>query len=112
MKKLTIFIFIVFCLFPDFISAQDVARMDKIVQAYSDRQLFMGSVLVAKKGKVIFSKSYGMANMEWKQPNTPATKFRLGSVSKQFTAAAILLLEEQGKLRVEDFVKDHMPDAP
>jgi hypothetical protein len=94
-------------------AAQDSpARMDKIVQSYVDAQQFMGSVLVARGDKVLFSKGYGSANLEWNIPNTPTTKFRLGSVTKQFTAAAILLLEERGKLKVEDPVKKHYPDAP
>ena len=45
-------------------------------------------------------------------PNTPATKFRLGSITKQFTAASILLLQERGKLNIQDPVKKYMPDAP
>src|SRR2546422_9383460 len=53
-----------------------------------------------------------MANLEWDIPNTPTTKFRLASVSKQFPAAAILLLEERGKLRVEDPIKRYLPEAP
>src|SRR6185369_10807749 len=52
------------------------------------------------------------ANLEWQIPNTPTTKFRLGSLTKQFTAAAVLLLEERGKLKIDDLVKVHMPDAP
>jgi CubicO group peptidase (beta-lactamase class C family) len=47
----------------------------------------MGSVLVARGTQVLFSKGYGSANLEWDVPNTPSTKFRLGSVTKQFTAA-------------------------
>ena len=50
--------------------------------------------------------------MEWEIPNSPSTKFRLGSITKQFTAASILLLEERGKLSVNDPVKKYMPDAP
>jgi CubicO group peptidase (beta-lactamase class C family) len=61
---------------------------------------------------VLFKKSYGSANLEWNVPNTSTTKFRLGSVTKQFTAAAILLLEERGKLKTDDPVKLHLPDAP
>ena len=58
------------------------------------------------------SKGYGFANLEWDIPNSPTTKFRLGSITKQFTAACILLLEERGKLKVDDPVKKYMPDAP
>jgi CubicO group peptidase (beta-lactamase class C family) len=93
--------------------AQDsVARMDEVVRSYVDAKQFMGSVLVARDGKVILSKGYGSANLEWDVPNSPSTKFRLGSITKQFTAACILLLEERGKLKVEDPVKKYMPDAP
>jgi CubicO group peptidase (beta-lactamase class C family) len=67
---------------------------------------------VARGADVLVSKGYGMANLEWDVPNSPSTKFRLGSVTKQFTAASILLLEERGKLKVEDPVKKYMPDAP
>lgn len=89
----------------------DVGRMDQIVQSYTPRR-FMGTVLVARDGNVIFSKGYGSANLEWDIPNAPGTKFRLGSITKQFTAASILLLEERGKLKTDDLVKKYMPDAP
>jgi CubicO group peptidase (beta-lactamase class C family) len=92
--------------------AQDTARMDQIVQSYASAKTFMGTVLVARGSEVLLSKAYGMANLEWDVPNTPSTKFRLGSVTKQFTATSILLLEERGKLKVEDPVKKYMPDAP
>jgi CubicO group peptidase (beta-lactamase class C family) len=87
-------------------------RMDKVAQSHVDAQQFMGSVLVARGDTVLFSKAYGSANLEWNIPNATNTKFRLGSVTKQFTAAAVLLLEERGKLKVEDPVKLHYPDAP
>jgi CubicO group peptidase (beta-lactamase class C family) len=51
--------------------------------------------------EVLLSKGYGSANLEWDVPNSPATKFRPGSITKQFTAASILLLQERGKLNVE-----------
>ncbi len=72
----------------------------------------MGTVLVARGEDVVFSKGYGEANVEWSLANTPSTKFRLGSITKQFTAASILLLEERGKLRIADPVKTHLTDAP
>lgn len=68
--------------------------------------------LIARKGQILFDRAYGMANWDWRKPNATNTKFRLGSVTKQFTAAAILLLEERGKLRTEDPVSTHIPDAP
>jgi len=93
-------------------AAQDAAaRMDQVVQSYVPAR-FMGTVLVARGDTVVLSKAYGAANLEWNIPNTPATKFRLGSLTKQFTAASILLLEERGKLKVDEPVKTYLPDAP
>lgn len=89
----------------------DAARMEQIVRSYVPRR-FMGTVLVARDGNVILSKGYGSANLEWDIPNAPNTRFRLGSITKQFTAASILLLEERGKLKTDDLVKKYMPDAP
>jgi CubicO group peptidase (beta-lactamase class C family) len=93
-------------------SRTDASRMDQVVQSYVADKTFMGSVLVARGDQVLLSKGYGSANLEWNIPNSPATKFRLGSVTKQFTAASILLLEERGKLKTDDPVKKYMPDAP
>lgn len=93
-------------------SQQDTARMEKVVQSHVMAGTFMGTVLVARDGAVVFDKAYGMANVEWDVPNTPATKFRLGSITKQFTAAAILLLEERGKLKIDDRIKTYLPDQP
>jgi CubicO group peptidase (beta-lactamase class C family) len=92
-------------------SAQDTARMDDAVRSFTANH-FMGTVLVARGDQVLFSKGYGFANLEWDVPNTPETKFRVGSVTKQFTAVLILKLEEQGKLNVNDPVKKYVPDAP
>ena len=72
----------------------------------------MGSVLVAQNGRILLDKGYGFANLERRIRNDPSTKFRLGSLTKQFTAASILLLEERGKLSVDDPIKKFLPDAP
>lgn len=87
-------------------------RLDQVVRFQADNHQFMGSVLVAQGDTVIFSKSYGSANLEWNIPNSSTTRFRVGSITKQFTAAAILLLEERGKLKVEDNLKTWYPDSP
>jgi len=86
--------------------------MDAYVQAHVRANQFRGAVLVAKNGKAVFEKGYGPANAEWSIPNTPQTRFRLGSVTKQFTAAAILLLQEQGKLSVQDPVCAFVANCP
>ncbi|MGA3028961.1 MAG: serine hydrolase [Bryobacteraceae bacterium] len=92
--------------------AQDLSRMEQVIQSYVTNKTFMGSVLVARGDQVLLSKGYGSANLEWDIPNSPATKFRLGSITKQFTAVSILLMEERGKLKTDDPVKKFMPDAP
>ena len=92
--------------------AQDTARMEQVIQSHVGAGSFMGTVLVARDGKVVLDKAYGMANVEWDVPNAPNTKFRLGSITKQFTAAAILLLEERGKLKIDDRIKTYLPDIP
>jgi CubicO group peptidase (beta-lactamase class C family) len=70
------------------------------------------SLLVIKDGKPIMRRGYGMADMEHHVPATPATNYRLASVSKQFTAAAILLLAEDGKLKLDDPVRRWLPSLP
>jgi len=71
---------------------------------------FNGSVLVTDNGKVLYQKGFGLANMEWNIPNSPDTKFRLGSITKQFTATLILQLVEQGKIRLDGKLTDYLPD--
>ena len=87
-------------------------RVEEYMSARVNRNHFSGSILIAREGKVLFSKGYGMANHELDVPNTPHTKFRLGSITKQFTAMAILILQQQGKLNVHDKIKKYLPDAP
>jgi CubicO group peptidase (beta-lactamase class C family) len=70
------------------------------------------AVLVAENGKIVFEKGYGLANIEHCVPVTPDTKFRIGSITKQFTAAAILKLVEEGKLSLDDKVSKFIPDFP
>ena len=91
--------------------AQDkAAKIDEVMTAAHKYRLFNGSALVAENGKVIYKKGLGLANMEWNIPNTPETRFRLGSITKQFTAALILQLVEQGKLKLDGKLSDYLPD--
>ena len=68
--------------------------------------------MVAKKGKIIYQEAFGMANREWNMPNTIDTRFPIASLTKQFTAAAILQLTEKGKLNLEDKLSRFYPDYP
>jgi CubicO group peptidase (beta-lactamase class C family) len=90
----------------------NLARMEQVIQSFVADKQFMGAVLVARENDVLLNKGYGFANLEWNIQDSPKTKFRLGSITKQFTAASILLLEERGKLSTNDAVKKYMPDAP
>lgn len=90
--------------------AQDKAdQIDEMIRTYYDFGQFHGSALVANDGKVIFKKGYGMANYEWDIPIEPDTKFRLGSITKQFTAALILQLHEEGKIDLDGKLSDYLP---
>ena len=87
-------------------------EMDRYLEAAHDVWGFQGSALVAYKGKVILAKGYGMANYTFDEPNTPQTKFFIGSITKQFTAAAIMILQERGLLNVHDPISKYLPDYP
>lgn len=93
-------------------NAQTSARLDQIVRSYVDDKNFTGSVLVARGDQTLLNKGYGEANREWGVPNGPDTRFRIASITKQFTAAAILVLAERGKLKVDDKISSYLRDAP
>ncbi|OAJ56809.1 hypothetical protein A6V36_32860 [Paraburkholderia ginsengiterrae] len=88
------------------------AKAHEIVLPFLEADLFSGVVLVAKNDEIVFRQAFGLGNREWGIPNTPETKFRIGSITKQFTAAAILRLAERGKLNVADRLGQYLPDAP
>jgi CubicO group peptidase (beta-lactamase class C family) len=91
--------------------AQDHAAKIQEVLALAHRyRQFNGAALVAENGKVIYKGAFGMANMEWGIPNTPDTRFRLGSITKQFTAMLTLQLVEQGKIKLDGKITDYLPD--
>ncbi len=97
------------------LSQNDPAVEKKIDQLFAewDKTSSPGaSVAVAQNGKIIFSKGYGSANLEYDIPNTPITIFHVASVSKQFTVFAILLLQEDGKLTLEDDIRKYIPEVP
>jgi CubicO group peptidase (beta-lactamase class C family) len=82
------------------------------LQAYSQADLFSGAVLVAVDGKPVLRQGVGLAERELGVANTPGTKFRIGSITKQFTATAILQLQEAGKLSIDDPISKYYKDAP
>jgi CubicO group peptidase (beta-lactamase class C family) len=86
-------------------------RADQLMQKYQGN-VPGASLLVIKDGKPLVRRGYGMANMEQHEQASPATNYRLASVSKQFTAAAILLLAEDGRLKLDDSVRHWLPSLP
>lgn len=88
------------------------ARLEQIASSYTPNSAFMGTVLVVEGDQVLLDKGYGMASLEWQVPNAPDAKFRLGSLTKQFTATLVLLLQQDGKLNVNDPVSKYLTDAP
>ncbi|MDQ3169985.1 MAG: beta-lactamase family protein [Acidobacteriota bacterium] len=90
-----------------------LARVDAYVTAEMARQKIPGlAVAIVRKGEPVKLEGYGFANVEHDVPVTPDTIFQSGSVGKQFTAAAVLLLVEEGKLALEDPLTKFFPDAP
>ncbi len=87
-------------------------KLDELLLPLVERDLFSGSLLIAKGGEVLIAKGYGPANREHGVPCGPETKFRLGSVTKQFTSMILMQLQEEGKLSVEDKLTDYIPDYP
>jgi CubicO group peptidase (beta-lactamase class C family) len=88
------------------------AQVEKYVATLADADVFSGAVLVAKDGKVLFSRAYGIANRDFGAPNKLDTKFNLGSMNKMFTAVAVAQLVEQGKLSFDDPLAKFVPGFP
>ncbi|HEY9180800.1 MAG TPA: serine hydrolase domain-containing protein, partial [Candidatus Baltobacteraceae bacterium] len=89
------------------------ARIDAIVTAELKRQFVPGAqVAIAENGRVVYTKGYGLRDVDARLPVDAQTSFAIGSVTKQFTAAAIMLLQQQGKLSVDDNLAKYLPNAP
>ena len=86
------------------------AKIQEVLTLAHKYRVFNGSALVAENGKVIYKGGFGMANMEWGIPNAPDTKFRLGSITKQFTSMLTLQLVEQGKIKLDGKLSDYLPE--
>ena len=91
--------------------AQDhAAKVQEVLTLAHKYRQFNGTALVAEDQKLVYKGAFGMANMEWGIPNAPDTKFRLGSITKQFTATLILQLVEQGKIKLDGKLSDYLPE--
>lgn len=87
-------------------------RIKKWVESYEGNGYLNGSILIASNGEILLNKGFGMANWEHRVPNQPTTKFRIGSLTKAFTALAIFQLYEEGKLHIDDFINKYLPEFP
>ena len=94
----------------DGVTQDKAARIDSLMNIYHAYGQFNGSVLVAEAGKVIYKRGFGFANMDWNIPNAPETKFRIGSITKQFVAMLTMQLVEKGKIKLDGKLTDYLPD--
>src|SRR5687768_16122944 len=92
------------------LAASKAESIDALVRKYNELRQFNGAVLVANESGVIHKKGYGYANFEWQIPNTPDVRFRLGSITKQFTSMVIMQLMAEGKLELYERITTHLPD--
>lgn len=88
-------------------------KVDEFVNAEMRRQRIPGlSLAVMKEGQIVLARGYGFANVEHQVPVKPETVFQSGSIGKQFTATALMMLAEEGKLSIDDRISKHFPDTP
>ncbi|MDD2791661.1 MAG: serine hydrolase [Sediminibacterium sp.] len=112
-KHLVLLLFIVTNLSNTVFAQNIYEKIDKLIQTeFNDKNGPGGVFMVAKNGKPIYQKTFGKANMELDVSLTNEYVFQLGSMTKQFTAIAILMLEEQGKLNTNDIISKYIPDYP
>lgn len=96
--------------YSSFAQTREAKLLDSILTSEYNKKQFNGNVLIADKGKVIFEKSYGLANIETQEKLNTNSIFELASVSKQFTAMGIVLLHKQGKLQYDDPISKYIPE--
>jgi CubicO group peptidase (beta-lactamase class C family) len=92
------------------ISKEKIEQIDSLFTPWNAANHPGGTVLISLKGEILFSKAYGLASLEYNIPNTLNTRFNIGSLSKQFTAMGIVLLEERNKLSFDDDIRKYIPE--
>jgi len=98
---------------PTNLSPQQIAQINADVEAVLHRTGTPGTVVaIAEQGRIIYTSAYGLGDRERQLPATVGTNFEIGSITKQFTSAAILQLQEAGKLHIDDKLAEYLPDAP
>ncbi|HUO17997.1 MAG TPA: serine hydrolase [Verrucomicrobiae bacterium] len=114
MRKLILLVLIVFPLLQTAPSSaadnpQNAAKIDRLMSQYADCCAFTGTVLVSDHDRIIFKKGYGFADREWNIPNAPDVKFRIGSITKQFTSMLIMQQVAKGTIKLDAHLSDYLP---
>ncbi len=94
------------------LSKEQIQQIDALFEAWNNENNPGGAIGIVKNGEMIFSKGYGMANLQHKIPFSPASVADIGSVAKQITSFSIALLADEGKLSLDDEIHDFFPDLP
>lgn len=111
MKKLLLILVLTGLSYSLFAQTQE-QKLKELIEAYTKQGKFNGSVLVTKNGKILLDAGFGYKSLSDSSLNQSRTIFQIGSVTKQFTAAAVLRLQEQNKLNVQDKISKYFPDFP
>ncbi|MEM7103966.1 MAG: serine hydrolase [Bacteroidota bacterium] len=110
MKFTNFFVVLLLLILPIISFSQNYkADIDKVINTYFEQGKFHGSALVADNGSVIYKKGFGHANIEWDIPNKPDTRFRIGSITKQFTAVLVLQMMEEGQIELDATISEYLP---
>jgi CubicO group peptidase (beta-lactamase class C family) len=104
---------LLFCALPSLAQRSIESRLDRLVSIEMRKEKIPGlSLAIIRNGRIAILKSYGLANVELQVPVKPETVFQSGSIGKQFTAAAVMILVEEGKISLDDKITKFFPDAP
>lgn len=90
-------------------AAEKAAKIDTLLAQYAECCSFSGAVVVSEHDKVIFKKGYGLANREWNIKNTPDVRFRIGSLTKQFTSMLVMQQVVKGNIKLDGHISDYLP---
>lgn len=93
-------------------AADLTAALDRYLETLTAKELFSGTVLVARKGEPVYFKSFGYANREWNVPNTNDTRYSIGSINKIFTKYALMQLRDAGRIDFSKTLRTYLPDYP
>lgn len=114
-KQINIFkliiLLLMLCIITNPVQAQ-TEQIEQYLTSLVEKDIFSGTVLIAENNKIVLNKGYGSSNREEENKNTPLTRYRIGSLTKQFTAFAIVMLQQRGKLNVSDQIYKYLPNCP